>query len=177
MALRSEQGGVLSSHFYCIYTDDLFTLLRIKKTGCWVEYKFVGILRYADDLRLLSPSLDGLQEMIKSCGEHARSFNLSFSTNANLMKCKTKCMAFLNQERELKNITLDGKDLPWVRTAKHLGCKTGDKICGLNDDLMEKRATYTNKVNELTQEFYFAHPLTKVTINNIFNSHFYGSAL
>ena len=86
-------------------------------------------------------------------------------------------MTFLNQERELKNITLDGKDLPWVRTAKHLGCKIGDKICGLNDDLMEKRATYINKVNELTQEFYFAHPLTKVRINNIFNSHFYGSAL
>ena len=78
-----------------------------------MEGKFVGILGYADDLLLLSPSLDGLQEMIKSWGEHARSFNLSFSTNANLMKCKTKCMAFLNQERELKNITLDGKDLPW----------------------------------------------------------------
>ena len=171
-----KQGGVLSLHFYCIYTDDLFTLKK-KKTGCWVEGKFVGILGYADDLLLLSPSLDGLQEMIKSCGEHARSLNLSFNTNANLMICKTKCMAFLNQERELKNITLDGKDLPWVRTAKHLGCKIGDKICGLNDDLMEKRATYINKVNELTQEFYFAHPLTKVRINNISSSHFYGSAL
>ena len=61
--------------------------------------------------------------------------------------------------------------------AKHLGCKIGDKICSLNDDLMEKRAIYINKVNELTQEFYFAHPLMKVRINNIFNSHFYGSAL
>ena len=138
-----KQGGVLSPHFYCIYIDDLFTLLRKTKTGCWVEGKFVGILGYADDLLLLSPSLNGLQEMIKSCGEHA-SLNLSFSTNANLMKCITECMAFLNQERELKNITLDGKDLPWVRTAKHLGCKIGDKICGL-DDLMEKRATYINK--------------------------------
>ena len=115
--------------------------------------------------------------MIKSCGGHARSLNLSFSTNANLMKCKTKCMTFLHQERELKNITLDGKDLPWVRTAKHLGSKIGDKICGLNDDLMEKRATYINKVNEHIQEFYFAHPLTKVRINNIFNLHFYDSAL
>ena len=27
-----------------------------------------------------------------------------------------------------------------------------------NDDLVEKRATYLNKVNKLTQEFYFAHP-------------------
>ena len=148
----------------------MFTVLRRKKTGCWVECKFVGIL-------LLSPSLDGLQEMVESCGEYARSLNLSLSTNVNRMKCKTKCMAFLKQERTLRNITLDGKDLPWVRTAKHLGGKIGDKICGLKDDLMEKRATYINKVNELTQEFYFAHPMRKIRINNIFNSHFYGSAL
>ena len=38
-------------------------------------------------------------------------------------------MAFLNQGRELKNIILDGKDLHWVKTAKHLGCKIGEKIC------------------------------------------------
>ena len=42
---------------------------------------------------------------------------------------------------------------------------------------MEKRALYINKVNELNQEFYDAHTLTKVEINNIFNTHFYGSQL
>ena len=126
-----KQGGVLSPHLYCIYTDDLLRRLRKKRTGCWVEGKFVGILGYADDLPLISPILDGLQEMTKSCEDYARSLNLSFSTNVNLMKCKTKCMPFLNQERELKNITLDGKDLPWVKTAKHQGCKIGEKICGL----------------------------------------------
>ena len=42
---------------------------------------------------------------------------------------------------------------------------------------MEKRAVYINKVNELTQEFHYAHPTTKVRINNIFNSYFYGSCL
>ena len=36
---------------------------------------------------------------------------------------------------------------------------------------------YINKVNELSQEFYYAHPLTKIRINNIFNSYFYGSAV
>ena len=172
-----KQGGVLSPHFYCIYTDNLYALMRKKKTGCWVGGKFVGILGYADDLLLLSPSLDGLQAMIKTCEEYAKSLNLSFSTHDNPKKCKTKCLAFLKQERHLKNITLDGKDLPWVKTTKHLGCKIGDNICGLKDDLIEKRAIYINKVNELTQEFHFAHPLTKVRINNIFNSYFYGSSL
>ena len=42
---------------------------------------------------------------------------------------------------------------------------------------MGKRALYINRVNELNQEFHYAHPLTKVKINNIFNTHFYGSQL
>ena len=114
-----------------------------------------------------SHQVDGLQEMIKSCGEHARSLNLSFSTNANLIKCKPKCMASLNQERLLKKHHTRWKRFTLGENGKHLGCKIGDKICGLNDDPMEKRATYINKVNELTHEFYFVHPLTKVRINNI----------
>ena len=172
-----KQGGVLSPRLYCIYIDDLFGLLRRKKTGCWVNGRFVGIVGYADDLLLIAPSRDALQEMIKNCEEYAKSLNLSFSTHEDPKKSKTKCIAFVNQERELKNILLNGKDLPWVKTAKHLGCKITDDTCGLNRDLMEKRAIYINKVNELTQEFYYAYPLTKVRINNIFNSHFYGSSL
>ena len=74
-----KQGGVLSPHFCCIYTNDLFTVLRRKNPACWVEGKFVGILGYADDLLPLSPSLDDLQEMVESCGEYARSLLVRMS--------------------------------------------------------------------------------------------------
>ena len=151
--------------------------LRKKKTGCWMNNAFVGILGYADDLLLLSPTIDGLQSMFNTCEDYAKTHNLSFSTHANPTKCKTKCMAFVKDDRELRSITLDGKLLPWVESTKHLGCKLGSTICGLKDDLMEKIATFINKVNEFMQEFYFAHPLTKIRINNIFNSSFYGSPL
>ena len=172
-----KQGGVLSPRLFCIYIDSLFALLKKKKTGCWLDNEFVGILGYADDILLLAPSRDALQEMIQNCGEYAKDLNLTFSTNSDHRKSKTKCMAFLREERDLKNIKLDGKDLPWVKTAKHLGCKVTDEGGSLKKDLMEKRAVYINKVNELTQEFYYAHPSTKVRINNIFNTHFFGSCL
>ena len=51
-------------------------------------------------------------------------------------------------------------ELPWVDTAKHLGCRFGPKNHGLLRDLMDKRALYINKVNELNQEFHYAHPLS-----------------
>ena len=83
----------------------------------------------------------------------------------------------LKTDREIKRITLGDKQLPWVKSAKHLGCKLTNKAGDLSTDLMEKRAVFINKTNELNQEFYFAHALTKVEINSIFNSSFYGSNL
>ena len=172
-----KQGGVLSARLFCVYIDDLFKILRKKKSGCWVNGHFAGILGYADDLLLLAPSRDALQEMIGCCERHTTDLNITFSTNDILKKCKTKCMSVLKNDREIKNITLGGKQLPWVKSAKHLGCKLTNKAGDLSTDLMEKRAVFINKVNELNQEFSFAHALTKVEINNIFNSYFYGSSL
>ena len=72
---------------------------------------------------------------------------------------------------------LDGCELPWVSHAKHLGHKISFKVNGLSEDLMEERVTYINRVNGLNQEFYFANSSTKIIINNIFNSSFYGSQI
>ena len=168
---------MLSARLFCVYIDDIFQLLRKKKSGCWMQGHFVGILGYADDLLLLAPSRDALQEMISNCGHHAKELNISFSTNENPKKCKTKCMSILRNDREIKNITLGGKQLPWVTSAKHLGSKLTSTAGALTNDLMEKRAVFINKVNELNQEFFFAHSMTRVRINNIFNSYFYGSPL
>ena len=62
-----KQGSVLSPILYCIYIDGLFTRIRKEKTGCWVNGNYVGIVAYADDLLLLSPTINGLQEMTKTC--------------------------------------------------------------------------------------------------------------
>ena len=94
---------------------------------------YVGIVAYADDLLLLSPTFNGIQEMTKIYEGYGNTHNLTFSTDPILKKCKTH---------------------------------------GLTRDLMEKRALYINKVNGLNEELYYAHPLTKVEINNKFNNHF-----
>ena len=44
-------------------------------------------------------------------------------------------------------------------------------------DMRHKRASYITKNNEIIQEFYFAHPKTKIEMNEIYNSHFTGSPL
>ena len=171
-----KQGAVLSPRLFCVYIDEIFAKLRRRKTGCWVGDTYCGIFGYADDLLLLSPTLDGLQDMINTCVEYAESHNLIFSTDINSAKCKTKCIASLNTERELRKLRCREKELPWVLSSNHLGCIV-ENVLGMKKDIMKKRAIYINRVNELMQEFHFAHPLTKIKINNIFNSYFYGSPL
>ena len=134
-----------------MYIDDLFKEMRRRKTGCWIRNTFCGIVGYADDLLLMAPTLDGLQKMLKLCESYAKEHNLFFSTHPDPKKCKTKCLASLRKDRELKNLTLDGKDLPWVKSSKHLGCTIEQNIQSMKKDLMEKRATYINRVNELAQ--------------------------
>jgi hypothetical protein len=173
-----KQGAVLSAILFCIYIDDLINKLRRKGDGCWINNRYVGIAVYADDIVLLSPSQDGLQHMINECSEYASQYNLKFSTNDNPVKSKTKCMAFLRKDRILRNIKLNDKILPWTSNMKHLGSTIKNNVnCDMSQDLLEKRAAYISRNNELNQEFSYAHPSTKIWLNNLYNSSFYGAPL
>ena len=173
-----KQGAILSAILYCVYTNGLFQKLRQQKIGCFVEESFVGVLGYADDIYLMSPTLDGLQSMLYICEEYADKHNLRFSTHPNPNKSKTKCMAYLKKERELPRVELCGNKLPWVDNGKHLGMKIEATIDNLlKKDIVEKRARYIQCNNELMQEFAYTSCSTKAFINRVFNSHAYGSVL
>ena len=176
-----KQGAVLSAVLFCIYIDDLIKILRRKRTGCWIKKSFVGIAVYADDIVLLSPSIDGLQEMIDTCSKYSGEHNLSFSTNEDPVKSKTKCLVFssnnkTNKGEPARKMLLNGKPLPWVKSVKHLGVKINDKL-DRGQDTLEKRAQYISKCNELRQEFHFAAPETITFLNRTYNTHFYGAEL
>ena len=174
-----KQGAVLSAILFCIYIDGLIKEVRRNQDGCWVMDAFIGIIVYADDIALLSPSIDGLQKMIDTCSAYAKIHNLSFSTDKDPKKSKTKCIAFQQTKRDLRQINLNGELLPWVDSVKHLGTTITNTsgCCRLDQDLMEKRAAYIAKNNELIQEFYYAHSNTRIWINNIYNTSFYGAPL
>ena len=172
-----KQGGVISAILYCVYMNGLFQMLRKRRAGCWVNNEYHGIIGYADDNFLLAPSINSLQEMLQTCEEYAENHNLKFSTHIDPQKSKTKCLAFLKKDRSLRKLTLCGDKLPWVNSGKHLGNTIENDLDGMSKDLMIKRAKYIERNLELNQEFHFAHPETKVNINNIYNSHFSGSPL
>ena len=172
-----RQGAILSALAYCFYCEQLFTLLEQRRAGCWVKGHYLGLLGYSDDNVCIAPSLEALQDMINTCEEFAMSHNLRFSTDPDPQKCKTKTLAFLKRPRILPNMNLCGNPLPWTNKFKHLGITVDDKVDGGSMDMNVKNAQYVGKNIELNQEFYFADPSTKLKMNKIYNSHYYGSPL
>ena len=172
-----RQGAILSGILYCFYCNGLFQKLRNAKSGCWINENYHGILGYSDDNFLLAPSLSALQEMLIICEKYAEEHGLMFSTNPDPKKCKTKCIAFLLNDREIRKLRLCGNDLPWDKSGKHIGNNIKNTMDGMTYDMLIKRAKYIDKNNQLVQEFSFAHPKTKLLANQIFNCHFTGSSL
>ena len=115
--------------------------------------------------------------MLKICEDYAKEHNLTFSTDLNPLKSKTKCISFLQKKRELRKLQLCGNSLPWVSSALHIGNRITEDINGLKQDMKEKKGRYIQRNNEILQEFHYAHPSTKFEINQIWNSHISGSVL
>jgi len=111
-----KQGGILSPILFNVYMDILLERLKNNGIGCHVGGTFVGALSYADDLTLLSPSLQGLRSMLRVCEHFGQEFSVSFNP------VKTQCIHFrrVHDSGPFK-VYLDGKPLKWVDEVKHLG--------------------------------------------------------
>ena len=71
-----KQGAVISPILFAVYYDELIAKLARSGYGCRISQHFVGALSYADDISLLSPSLQGLQYMVNICEEYGKEFHV-----------------------------------------------------------------------------------------------------
>ena len=110
-----RQGGILSPDFYCIYVDDLVVILKRLGIGCHLRNVFLSVLLYADDMALVSPSLRGLQKLLKACEEYCSNWDICLNPK------KTKNVAFGTGIANLCPLILNGNALEWVQEWKYLG--------------------------------------------------------
>ena len=76
-----RQGGILSPFLFNVYMDDLSIALNACPTGVVVDGICVNHLLYADDLVVFSPSISGLQKLLKLCDEFAVSHDIKYNSN------------------------------------------------------------------------------------------------
>ena len=114
-----RQGAVLSPNLFNIYVDELIKDLKTDGRGCWVGAQFYGVLVYADDILLLSPTVSALKSMIKTCEDFGHKTGLEFNSK------KTVCILFHQlghcNDTNTPNVYLNDKALKWCQHVKHLG--------------------------------------------------------
>ena len=175
----TRQGSVLSPIIFSLYLDDLIKQLRQLGLGCHIGGKWYGACCYADDIILLAPNRDVLQQMLNIYEKYAARYNLVFSTDPCPSKSKTKCMLFCGKARKVKYpdpVTLNSEDLPWVSSADHLGHLL-DQSLSMEKDCNRARAKYISKSVEIRNEMACANPDITMKVIQTYCQDAYGSML
>ena len=175
----TRQGSVLSPVLFSVYLDDLLKELRNLQLGCHIGGYWFGCLGYADDLILLAPNREVLQRMLDICQQYASEHNLVFSTDPVPAKSKTKCLYFCGRPGPVQypdQVQLDGKDLPWVESADHLG-HTLTQVTNMEKDSQRARGKFISKTIEIREELCFAHPEQIMQAVQLLCTDGYGSML
>ena len=80
-----KQGSVINiTDFFAIYVDDM--LCKLQRHGCKLVGRNLGALVYADDMVLLAPSRNELQEMINLCTEELKILDLKLNISKTVVR-------------------------------------------------------------------------------------------
>ena len=110
-----RQGGVLSPILFNFYINDLITSLKKTDMGCHVRDLYVGCKLYADNILLLSGSLNMLQDMLDTCYSISQDLYLSFNS--------TKSYCIIVGSRKIgtpAELMLHNRPLEWTSKLKYL---------------------------------------------------------
>jgi len=112
-----RQGGVLSPYLFALYVDVIIDKVREQRTGCYIGSFCLSILLYADDMLLLAPSLEALQQLIFICEKELLALDLSINVKKSVCtrigsRCNSVCGDI---------VTSDGQPLLWVDSIRYLG--------------------------------------------------------
>ena len=93
-----RQGGILSPVLFAIYMDTLIARLRSLGLGCRIFDNYYGCLLYADDILLLSQSVNAMRLMLAICEQFASEFDLKFNSSKSVamrigVRYKVQCAA------------------------------------------------------------------------------------
>ena len=79
------QGRLLSTLLFSVYMDVL--ILRESALGCKLQLQYFGCLLYADDIILLSHSINAMRSMLRICEQFAVDFNVKFTSSNSMVMC------------------------------------------------------------------------------------------
>ena len=111
-----RQGSVISPTLFNMFANKFLSDLRDCNAGCKINGYFVGAIMYADDLFILSASVEGLQKMLNCCEAVSSDLALEFNCN------KCSCINIGPAARyTLSDMILCSNNVKWSTTFSYLG--------------------------------------------------------
>ena len=175
----TRQGSILSPAFWSTYCDLMIKELRALGVGAHIGGIFMGVAAYADDVVLVAPCRQAMEMMLEVVEKFAERFNISFSTDPNPSKSKSKCIFMVGRQHRLSKpapLMLNGQELPWVESATHLGHELHESGT-MELDASMKRAQFIDKSVEVRTMFHWAAPAEILQALKTYCSAFYGCML
>ena len=109
-----RQGGILSSSLFLIYVDEM--LIKLRSHGCTFFGHPVGAIMYADDLTLISPSVEMLQFMLSLCENELAQLDLKINNT------KSVCLRIGKRfDVNCCDLKTETGVLPWKSETRYLG--------------------------------------------------------
>jgi hypothetical protein len=119
--LGVKQGCVLSPELFKIFINDLIESIHETDTGVKLDFTTIASLMFADDLVMMSETLEGLKQQVKSL----ESWCSRFKMHANISKTKVMILNTMNKHSDL---TLNGEKVEVVPEYQYLGLTFRDNL-------------------------------------------------
>ncbi|XP_022833918.1 uncharacterized protein LOC111361758 [Spodoptera litura] len=154
-----RQGGLTSPSLFNLYINGLIEELSRSGVGCHMCNEPVNNLSYADDMVLLSPSVDGLRTMLSICEKYALRHGLTYNVK------KSEVMIFRHDRTCCFNpvITLGGTQLNVVSKFKYLGHVINNNLKD-DDDMERQKRSIAAKANMLARRFARCSNAVRITL-------------
>ena len=179
VANGTGQGKVALPLFWSLYILPLLLELRKLGVGCHLNGHYVGSLLFCDDIILVTPSRGGGAMMLRVCEQWGETFGVEFSSDPNPLKSKSKCIQVTGNRKKVNTpepLTLNGRKLPFVETASHVG-HTISKEGTQDTDSRKQRAEFIRKSCEVREQFSFAFPDEQLRAVKLYAGDSYGAVL
>ena len=120
-----------------------------------------------------------LQEMVKVCQRYGEKHNMIFSTDPVPARSKTKCIYFDGNNQVHQHpapVLLEGRELPWVESALHLG-HTLHQSGSMEKDCKIHRAVFIDRSVEVREQLHFGDTKEVLKAINVYCCDGYGPML
>ena len=161
-----RQGDGLSPILFSLFMNDLPQYLKESKSpGVMLGNRTINCLMYADDLLIISPSPEGLQQSLNVIQRHAQQWKLKLNTK------KSNIIIFSGNGQNKNNIDFkyNNETLPVVDKQTYLGIEmTSSGRYTYARDILSKKATKVLSIIKLS--FFNIDSATIAIKDNLFNA-------